>query len=158
MKPARFFTCAGTGLSATSHLNSFDRALWEAGIDQCNLVKVSSILPAKAARIEPCGIEPGTVTFCVLSHADGTEGEHISAGVAWAWCESLAGGADFGIIAEDAGFRDEETLRKNLAGKLAEMASSRNMEPVEECFVTKELASIPADHYGSVVAAVVLLP
>ncbi len=158
MMPGAFFTTAGAGVSAVSHLNSFDRALWEAGIDMCNLVKVSSILPKQAKRVDPSPIAPGTVTFCVLSHADGAEGERIAAGVAWAWCTSLDGGEDYGIIAEDAGFKDTGTLKKNLAEKLSEMAASRNMKKVEERFVTKELSRIPADHCGSVMAAVVLLP
>ncbi|MFH1722506.1 MAG: pyruvoyl-dependent arginine decarboxylase [Candidatus Altiarchaeota archaeon] len=158
MKPSRFFVTSGLGVSKISHLNSFDRALWEAGIDMCNLVKVSSVLPRNTVKIQPVPIPPGTITYCVLSHIDGQGGERISAGVGWAQCESLSGDQDFGLIAEDSGFKEKKTLKTDLKEKLLEMAQSRNMQIITEDYVSVELTEVPQQEYGSVIAAVILLP
>ena len=50
--PKYFFVTGGTALSPVSTLNAFDEALMKAGIAQCNLVPVSSILPADAVEVE----------------------------------------------------------------------------------------------------------
>ncbi|MFC2154422.1 pyruvoyl-dependent arginine decarboxylase [Candidatus Altiarchaeota archaeon] len=158
MIPRQFFVTTGSGVSKISHLNSFDKALFEAGIDNCNLVRVSSILPPGVVQIPPRKIESGSIVFCVLGCMNGGAGEKISSGIGWAKCRSLSGDEDFGLIAEDAGFKDESSLRSDIKEKLVEMAESRNMEILEDNYLTKELSEIPRESFGSVVAALVFLP
>ena len=68
----KYFVVTGAGVSRTSPLTAFDRALADAGISQCNLVQVSSILPEGAEQVEPADITPGSITFCVLARCDVT--------------------------------------------------------------------------------------
>ena len=97
LKPKKFFVVGGKGLSKVSKLNAFDMALKEAGISQCNLVPVSSILPRDIEEISPVQIEAGEITFVIMARQDGEGGEEISAGLAWARTN------DFGLVVEGHG-------------------------------------------------------
>ena len=58
--PKKFFITVGSAVSHVSPLNAFDAALVKAGIAQCNLVPVSSIIPPDAEKVKPVhGIELG---------------------------------------------------------------------------------------------------
>src|SRR4030042_445992 len=68
--PRRIFLTKGVGRHR-EELHSFELALRDAGIEKCNLVQVSSILPpgcrfiSKAKGIKE--ILPGAITYCVMS-------------------------------------------------------------------------------------------
>ena len=68
--PGRIFLTKGVG-TATTKLVSFELALRNAGISQVNLVRVSSIYPPYCkvipAREGAKELQPGAITFCVLS-------------------------------------------------------------------------------------------
>jgi arginine decarboxylase len=70
MVPKKVFFTKGTG-KHRDELQSFELALRHAGIEKCNLVKVSSIIPPKCKIISrEKGMEslkPGEITFVVLS-------------------------------------------------------------------------------------------
>jgi len=78
--PKKFFITSGVATSSVSPLNAFDGALAQAKIDQCNLVNVSSILPADAIMVDYEEIPAGTITFAVMARMDGDPGETIGAG------------------------------------------------------------------------------
>ena len=80
MIPKAFYITSGMGM-AYDHDAAFDLALQDAGIGECNLVEVSSILPAKAEEVDKmsCTCIPGEITFCVLSRMAGKSGELIGA-------------------------------------------------------------------------------
>ncbi|MFH1788109.1 MAG: pyruvoyl-dependent arginine decarboxylase [Candidatus Altiarchaeota archaeon] len=152
----KFFVTSGKGVSKTSSLNAFDKALVEARIDQCNLVPVSSILPQNATPVDYARIPAGSITFCVLARQDGRQGQSIGAGVAWAMCEGLEIKERFGIVAEEhARHGNEEKIKKSLLKKLAEMASARNMKIIEHKTEAVTLKKIPSKNHGTVVAALV---
>lgn len=70
MVPKKVFFTKGVGRHK-HELQSFELALRDAGIEKCNLVSVSSIIPPKC-QIVPLqkGIDelkPGQITFCVMS-------------------------------------------------------------------------------------------
>ncbi len=85
MIPKEFFVTCGKAVSKVSPLNAFDLALVKAGIAQCNLVNVSSILPPGCKETKRKKIPIGSITYAVLARMDGNEGETIGAGVAWGW-------------------------------------------------------------------------
>ena len=74
--PQGMFLTKGVGRHR-EELHSFELALRDAGIEKCNLVQVSSILPpgcrfiSKAEGIK--GILPGAITFCVMSRCCSNE-------------------------------------------------------------------------------------
>ena len=118
MRPKRFFVTSGFGESDSSLL-AFDLALKDAGVEACNLVPVSSIIPKGCRRV--CRRKPhsGEITFVVLSRSDGRAGQTVSAGLAVCSTDS------YGLVAEHSGRVGKETLKKALLGKVREMALAR---------------------------------
>ena len=103
--PRQVFFTKGVG-KHVNKLQSFELALRMAGIEQCNLVRVSSILPPKC-RIIPRSsglrkLRAGQITFVVLSEASTNEPSRlVGAGV------GLAQPADensYGYISEHRGY------------------------------------------------------
>lgn len=70
MVPKKIFFTKGVG-KHKQQLQSFELALRSAGIEKCNLVSVSSIVPAKCKILSrekgiKC-LKPGEITHCVIS-------------------------------------------------------------------------------------------
>jgi arginine decarboxylase len=70
MIPKKMFLTKGVGIHRDK-LSSFEVALRNAGIEKCNLVNVSSILPPKCAIISKQEglrqLKPGQITYCVMA-------------------------------------------------------------------------------------------
>lgn len=153
--PRAFFMTKGKASSDISPLNAFDEALMVAGITQCNIVSVSSILPPGATEVQPVPITPGTITFAVLARMDGGSRETIGAGVGYAICSSPNGG--YGIVAEAHGYKDEKALKAELKHKLEQMARVRKLAVQSTKFMIESM-EVPRGKDGCVVAALVYLP
>lgn len=151
--PKRFFVTTGKGLSRVSKLNAFDRALIDAGIGNCNLVPVSSILPSGAEECELCDIPAGSIIFVVMARMDGSEGETLGAGIAWAWEEE----GRLGVVVEAHDNMDHEKLKTTLNNRLNEMAVMRGIK-LKNVKYRVESLSVPKGFYGSVIATLVFLP
>ncbi len=76
MTPTKMFFTKGVGIHKDK-LASFELALRNAGIEKCNLVYVSSILPPKCKIIskeEGLNIlSPGQIVFCVMAKSETNE-------------------------------------------------------------------------------------
>ncbi len=153
MIPKEFFITSGKAVSPVSELNAFDLALKKAGIGQCNLVCVSSILPKNCKQIEKHNIAAGAVTFSVLARMDGSEGTTIGAGIAWTWARSKK----YGLVAEAHGYMDKKAVEETLEWKIKEMAKIRGIKtgPIEK---RVEVLRVPMDNYGCVISALVYTP
>lgn len=122
MVPKRVFFTAGVG-KHRHNLESFEAALRDAGIAQCNLVKVSSIYPP-GCKIIPrkaglARLIPGQITFCVMAEARTDEPNRlVSAGIGLA---IPAKGDQFGYISEHHGYGMTE---KKTADFVEDMAAS----------------------------------
>jgi arginine decarboxylase len=70
--PRKVFFTKGVGRHP-EELSSFELALRDAGIEKCNLVTVSSILPPGCKRLYKDDglkqLKPGQITFCVMARA-----------------------------------------------------------------------------------------
>ncbi len=155
--PRYFFVTGGSALSSISPLNAFDEALMKAGIAQCNLVPVSSILPANAVEVGFVPITPGAIVFTIMARADGGPGDTISAGVAWAF------GVDdenrkYGLVVEAYGKVSESELKVDLTRKIQRMATIRRMKLDEVRYRIETIEKIPENTYGCTIAAVVFVP
>src|SRR5664279_1582209 len=68
--PSKIFLTKGVG-THKHELRSFELALRDAGIEKCNLVQVSSIMPPYCRIISRAEgfkkLQPGAFTFCVMS-------------------------------------------------------------------------------------------
>jgi len=70
MVPRRVFYTKGVGRHK-EYLHSFELALRDAGVERCNLVRVSSILPPGCKRLPASEgtklLKPGALTFAVMA-------------------------------------------------------------------------------------------
>jgi arginine decarboxylase len=120
--PKYVFFTRGVG-KHRNRLQSFELALRTAGIERCNLVRVSSILPPNCKIITPeRGLEmlqPGQITFVVMAEASTDEPNRlVGAGV------GLAQPADrnqYGYISEHHGYGMRSNL---LADYVEDMAAT----------------------------------
>jgi arginine decarboxylase len=153
MIPKEFFVTSAKAISPVSQLNAFDLALKNAGISQCNIVPVSSILPPGCKERKWRKIPAGSITFVVAARMDGEEGSNIGAGIAWTWEKS----GEFGIVAEAHGYMDKKALKVTLDGKIKEMAGIRGISvtPMKDRI---EVLRVPMGSYGCVVAILVYCP
>ncbi len=103
--PHRMFLTKGVGRHR-EELHSFELALRDAGIEKCNLVQVSSILPPGclfiSKRMGLRQIRPGAITYCVMSRCCSDEpGRLLAASVG---CAVPADKAAYGYISEHHAF------------------------------------------------------
>lgn len=103
--PNQVFFTKGVG-KHRNKLQSFELALRKAGIETCNLVRVSSILPPQCKILSRerglRQIHPGQVTFVVLADAATNEPSRlIGAGLGLA---QPADGTQYGYISEHHGY------------------------------------------------------
>lgn len=74
--PRTLFRTKGVGRHR-EELHSFELALRDAGIEKCNLVRVSSIMPPGSIfisrRAGVTGMHPGALTYCVMSRCYSNE-------------------------------------------------------------------------------------
>ena len=150
MIPREFFTTSGKAISPVSKLNAFDRALKNAGIAQCNLVQVSSILPPECRKAELKEMPAGSIIYTVMARMDGTEGMAIGAGIAWAWEKT----GKYGLVVEAQGQMDRKSLKATLEWKMGEMAKIRGIEISNLNYQTEAL-TVPLKNYGCALAALI---
>ncbi|MFQ5837944.1 MAG: pyruvoyl-dependent arginine decarboxylase [Thermoplasmata archaeon] len=150
--PRRFFVTSGSAVSMVSDLNAFDKALIRAGIGEQNIVSVSSVLPQGIRQVKRENLPAGMITHCILAQQRGSEGEMISAGIAYAFRED----GKAGYVAEAHAYGTRKALQEILEWKLEEMARLRGLRFGAIEYKIEDL-SIPMDHYGACIAALVFL-
>jgi arginine decarboxylase len=150
--PTKFFVTSGKAVSKVTDLNAFDLALLNAGIGEQNLVSLSSILPIGVKETRRRVLPMGAITPCVLAQQRGSEGETISAGIGLGFRTDGKGG----YVVEGHGHMNKKAMREILEWKLREMAKLRGVELRNIEYKIEEL-SIPMDHYGVCLAALVFL-
>ncbi len=150
--PREFFLTSGRGISPTSPMNAFDKALMEAGIANCNLLLVSSIIPPKCRERRWKKLDAGAITPVVMAKAIGGPGETIGAGLAWAWEEE----GRMGLVAEVEGHYDRRALITALDARIKEMAEARNFK-IKDVKRRFEVMKVPQGVFGCVVVALVFV-
>jgi arginine decarboxylase len=120
--PREVFFTKGVGRHR-NRLQSFELALRHAGIEKCNLVRVSSIFPPACKIISRsrglAKLLPGQVTYCVLAEASTDEPSRlVGAGIGLA---VPADGKHYGYISEHHGFGMKERI---LADFVEDMAAT----------------------------------
>src|SRR4030065_2117876 len=85
--PKDFFVTEGTGQSdITVHAGSYHLALRDAGIEMCNIMTYSSILPAVANETaKPPRLTHRTVLETIMATANANAGTRATAGITWGW-------------------------------------------------------------------------
>ena len=131
MVPKKIFFTKGVG-SHKEELSSFELALRDAGIEKCNLVQVSSILPPDCKVISKRAglsqLKPGAITFCVMSRCCSKEPRHlISSSVG---CAIPTDRQLYGYISEHHSFGQSKKQAGDYAEDLAAamLASTLNID------------------------------
>ena len=123
--PKSFFITKGTGESdLENHAGSYHIALKNAGIEVCNIMTYSSILPDIAKRIEkPKSFQHGEVMKSIISEMSGKKGEHISSGIIYGWLKSKLNPYKKyrGLVCEIKGNYSIEKLKEKLQASLTEL-------------------------------------
>ncbi len=118
--PKYMFLTKGIGVHRDK-LQSFELALRDAGIERCNIVNVSSILPPKCKIISreegEAKLVPGEITFCVLSKNQTNEPKrYITAAIGVAVPTEKN---KYGYISEYHAFGETENASKDYAEDMA---------------------------------------
>ena len=118
--PRELFFTKGVG-THREQLHSFELALRDAGIEKCNLVQVSSIMPPDChilSRAEGLKkLQPGAITFCVMSRCCSDEPRRlISASIG---CAIPVDKKAYGYISEHHAFGFTERQTGDYAEDLA---------------------------------------
>lgn len=120
MIPNRFFLTKGVG-KHKEYLESFELALRNAGIQHCNIVRVSSILPPGCEYVsKEAGLsmlKPGEITFVVLSEISINEPHRLIAASIGIAIPSDKG--SYGYISEHHSFGQTDEVAGDYAEDLA---------------------------------------
>jgi arginine decarboxylase len=128
--PTKFALVSGTAEGGTP-LNAFDHALLDAGVGNCNLLKVSSILPPGAAFVPEVTIPPGSlVPIAYGSTSLDKPGELISAAIAVGICDEDT----YGVIMEYCGNTSKGEAEKIIRRMVEEAFEKRGL-PLTQLFV-----------------------
>lgn len=129
--PKKMFFTKGMG-THKEELRSFELALRNAGIEKCNLVMVSSILPP-GCQIIPRSegikqIQAGMITFAVMSRCSSSEAHRLVA--ASVGCAVPADPTAYGYLSEHHGYGQNEKIAGDYAEDLAAamLASTLGLE------------------------------
>ena len=118
--PKELFFTKGVG-THREQLHSFELALRNAGIEKCNLVQVSSIMPPGCKIISRTEglkrLRPGAITFCVMSRCCSNEPKRLLA--ASVGCAIPADKTSYGYISEHHAFGMTEKQTGDHAEDLA---------------------------------------
>jgi arginine decarboxylase len=120
MIPKYFFLTKGVGKHKEC-LESFELALRDAGIQHCNIVKVSSILPPGCERVsKEAGLrklQPGEITFVVLSESSINEPHRLIAASIGVAIPSDSG--SYGYLSEHHSYGQTNEIAGDYAEDLA---------------------------------------
>jgi len=157
--PKNFFLTSGAGESdITVHAGSYHLALKEAGIERCNIVTYSSILPSIATEVEKPAQEEmihGSVMETIMACTDVLKGEMATAGLIIGWLYDKKTDEKYGgLVCEYHGNDDEGTASQELSASLNELHANGfserfNLRDIK--IVTKSF--VPAKKFGTSLVA-----
>jgi len=120
MVPKKMFLTKGVG-THRAELRSFELALRDAGIEKCNLVSVSSILPPECKIISKNeGLKelvPGMLTFVVMARCSSNEPHRLIASSIG--CAKPADPNAYGYLSEHHAFGETEKIAGDYAEEIA---------------------------------------
>lgn len=155
--PAKFFETSGRGESDIAiHAGSYHLALKAAGIEMCNIMTYSSILPGIAQQVDrPSGITHGAVVESIMSVCNAEKGQQATAGIIYSWLYNRKDGTKYGgLVCEHEGNYDLHELERRLKASLEELYYNGFSEAytLGESRILSE-SFIPRKAYGTAITA-----
>ena len=155
--PKDYFLTSGTGESdITIHAGSFHHALKNAGIEMCNFLTYSSILPGIANEINKTNnLLHGSVMESIMAIANSSKGKLATAGITYGWLYDRDDGSKYGgLVCEYNGNKTEEEAVLQLEDSLHELYENGYSEKYELQNIKKVTISIvPEKKYGTALVA-----
>ena len=159
--PRDYFVTQGKGESdITIHAGSYHLALKEAGIEMCNMVSYSSILPRIAREVKrPKVLVHGAVMENISAVANAERGERASAGIIFAWLHDKKTGKKFGgLVCEYNGHEEIKNVEKSLRASLNELYINGFSEKYDLKNTRLTLESfVPKKKYGTALVSICFL-
>lgn len=155
--PKDFFITSGIGESdITIHAGSYHLALKEAGIEMCNIMTYSSILPKIANEIsKPEKLVHGSVMETISAVANSTKGVRATAGIIFGLLYNRKTGEKYGgLVCEYNGNDEEADVGTNLQSSLKELYNngySEQFELRDIKLITRSF--VPKKKYGTALIA-----
>ncbi len=154
--PKHYFVARGVGESdITIHAGSYHLALKDAGIERCNIMTYSSIMPAIAEEIEPPALTHGAVMETIMAVAHTEKRERVSAGIVYGWLSDRVTGERYGgLVCEHNGPVSEDEIERLLHASLQELYTNGFSDDYE-LGETRVLTSTmqPRKQYGTALVA-----
>ena len=159
--PKDFFVTEGTGQSdITVHAGSYHLALRDAGIEMCNIMTYSSILPAVANETaKPRALTHGAVMETIMAVATANAGTRATAGVIWSWLfDKSTGERHGGLVCEYNGSYPEAEAASQLQESLQELYTNGYSEDFELSGTRLHMRSfVPEKRFGTALVAICFL-
>ncbi len=158
--PKDFFITSGIGESDVAiHTGSYHLALKDAGIENCNIITYSSMLPGIANEVEKPKLLHGSVLETIMACSNATKGKRATAGLIIGWLYDRATGKKYGgIVCEYSENGSEEEARKSLRLRLKELYEngfSDRFELRDVKIVTRSF--VPTKKFGTAIVAICFL-
>jgi arginine decarboxylase len=156
--PKDYFVTSGKGESdLTVHAGSYHLALKDAGIEVCNIMTYSSIMPGIATEIKkPKAFVHGEVMESIMAVAHGRKGERVTAGVIYGWLYDKKTKQRFGgLVCELNGNFPVDEIEKKLHASINELyingfSEKYNLKQIR--MLTKTI--VPDKEYGTALVAI----
>ncbi|UCD04184.1 MAG: pyruvoyl-dependent arginine decarboxylase [Candidatus Woesearchaeota archaeon] len=157
--PKDFFITSGVGESnITVHAGSYHLALKDAGIERCNIITYSSILPAISQEVEkpnPEELVHGSVVETIIACSTAKKGKRATAGIIFGWLYDKETNQKYGgIVCEYNGNYTETKAVASLRESLQELYVSGFMDKYnlgDIKLITKSF--VPKKRYGTALIA-----
>jgi len=163
--PRTFFITKGRGQSEYAvHAGSYHLALQDAGIERCNIMQYSSILPKIADEVEKTketidSLVHGSVMDTIMANATAEKGERATAGVIFGWLYDKKTEEKYGgIVCEYSGELNEEECKEMLEKNIQELYENGYSESfhLEKGKIITETI-VPEKKYGTALVALCFL-
>jgi len=155
--PKDYFVTQGVGESdITIHAGSYHLALKDAGVEMCNIMTYSSIMPAIAREIPKPLLTHGAVMETIMAVAHGTKNQLATAGIIYGWLYDKKTGKKYGgLVCEHNGNYDEKEVEKRLRASINELYVNGFSEQydLKDITILKQSLKIKKNH-GTALAAI----
>jgi len=158
--PRRYFVTSGRGESdITVHAGSYHLALRDAGIEMCNHITYSSILPACAVQVrkpKPEYLVHGSVMESIMAvGTNKAEGERVTAGIIHGWLRNTETSERHGgLVCEYNGNLTAKDAGEQLRASLDELHSNGYEHFGLGDIVLKTESFVPKKKFGTALVAI----
>ena len=155
--PKDYFVTKGKGESnITIHAGSYHLALKNAGIEMCNIMTYSSILPSIAQEVEQTSdLVHGSVMETIMAVANAEKGENATAGIIYGWLYDKKTNDKYGgLVCEYNGSKSVWEVEEQLHNSLQELYTNGFSDDYilqDTRCITENI--IPEKEYGTALVA-----